>query len=317
MIDEKKVKAEFPVDTTELLANLEPDAIAALWQSFESVEKISDPLQREYELVKVSQRFRLPLATYRYLFALHSEKPKSLRTRFWRWTGFKGKKLWDWLDLALVPLILASGAFLLDELATTREARIATERYQQDQLSKYFDLMTGSGQSSQGLLTLILQEGEQGSSQKRKRKERIQIAQVRTLNTLRILGKQQKGDLVRFLYETGLISCNNSGDVKSSSCSSLSLQGADLRGAYLYTANLANANLKGADFTSADLSHANLIAANLFDAKFHKANLYKAGLHNSNYSNAKFCKTKMPDGTQNNRDCDRINEPSNNPGTTD
>jgi hypothetical protein len=316
MVDEKKVKAEFSIETTELLANLEPDEIAKLWQSFELVEKISPPLQREYELVKVSQRFRLPLATYRYLFELHSEKPKSLRTRFWFWTGFKGKKLWDWLDLALVPLILASGAFLLDELATTREGRIATERYQQEQLSKYFDLMTGL--SGQNLLASILQEEKQSDSQEKKRKEHIRIAQLRTLSTLRTLGKQQKGELVRFLNQTGLISCSNSRDMRSSSCSSLSLQGADLREAYLYAANLANANLKGVDFTSADLSYANLAAANLSGVKFYKVSLKGAGLQNSNLSNAKFCETRMPDGTQNNKDCHRIHEPPNiNPGAAD
>jgi uncharacterized protein YjbI with pentapeptide repeats len=62
------------------------------------------------------------------------------------------------------------------------------------------------------------------------------------------------------------------------------LSGADLSGAYLSGANLSDANLSDADLNSAKLSNLN-------------------GLTEEQLKKAKLCKTEMPDGTLNNRDC--------------
>lgn len=296
MASEAETKPGDVLEITEFLATLDSAGVANLRQSFEIVEKIAEPLDREYELAKAAKRFNLPITTYRQLLKIHSEKPRSLGERIWLWTGFRGKKLWDWLDLALIPIVLTSGAFLLNALASERDKQTATERYQQEQLSKYFDEMTELS-PEENLLDSATQQMEQT--------ERSQIiVQLRTLSTLRVLGSQEKGALIRFLYESELITCNTQ---NSNSCSSvLSLSGADLRAAYLYTADLSKSNLQGVDLTDADLSFSNLNNANLSNSKLYKVNMRGAGLRDTNFSNARFCEVIMPDGKLNNTDCNQV-----------
>lgn len=87
------------------------------------------------------------------------------------------------------------------------------------------------------------------------------------------------------------------------------LTGADLTRTKLIEANLIRATLTGADLTGADLSRANLTNANLTNADLREANLFEADLTGANLREvrnrnaAKFCKTTMPDGTVNDRDC--------------
>ena len=74
---------------------------------------------------------------------------------------------------------------------------------------------------------------------------------------------------------------------------------ADLSGADLSDANLSGANLSGADLSGANLSDANLSDADLNSVKLSNLN----GLTEEQLKKAKLCKTEMPDGTLNNRDC--------------
>jgi uncharacterized protein YjbI with pentapeptide repeats len=71
------------------------------------------------------------------------------------------------------------------------------------------------------------------------------------------------------------------------------LTGAFLCDAYLSETDLTGANLAGADLSRTDVSNADLTGADLTDANLTSANL----------SGTVFCKTTMPDGTVNNRDC--------------
>jgi uncharacterized protein YjbI with pentapeptide repeats len=78
---------------------------------------------------------------------------------------------------------------------------------------------------------------------------------------------------------------------------------ADLSDAYLQNANLCGANLRGAILSGANLTNADLRGANLARANLTKANLTKANLEGADLDSADFCKTAMPDGTLNNRNC--------------
>jgi uncharacterized protein YjbI with pentapeptide repeats len=73
------------------------------------------------------------------------------------------------------------------------------------------------------------------------------------------------------------------------------LHGADLSDAALFAVDLSNADLSDADLSGADLSDADLSGADLSSA-----DLTDAKLHG-----ARFCQTKMPDGSTNNRDCQK------------
>lgn len=81
------------------------------------------------------------------------------------------------------------------------------------------------------------------------------------------------------------------------------LSGADLSGAFLNEADLSGADLSGAFLSGADLVEANLRGAFLSGADLRGAFLNEADLSGALLENAKFCRTTMPDGTVNNRDC--------------
>jgi hypothetical protein len=78
--------------------------------------------------------------------------------------------------------------------------------------------------------------------------------------------------------------------------------------ANLIDANFAEAKLGGANFAgarlwAANLTNANLSRANLAEASLYLANFAGADLNKANLTEAKFCRTIIPDGTLNNRDC--------------
>jgi uncharacterized protein YjbI with pentapeptide repeats len=217
------------------------------------------------------------------------------------WTGFdgyynaekewqRGKTLWDWLDLLLVPALLAIGAWLLNRAARERENRIELDRSREAALQTYLDRMTE-------LIKDGICESELDDA-------RRSIAQARTLTVLRQMDGERKGLLARFLHDSRLITM----DVKLEGVDDLwctlssvpvptvSLQGANFRGAILSGANLtkasladadlSGADLRGADLTGADLSRANLKGAKLTKAVLGWASLIEADLRGANLQGA-------------------------------
>ena len=129
------------------------------------------------------------------------------------WTGFgdyttstgnfvRGKTLWDWMQLLIIPLFLAVGAIAVNrsekEIERQRaedraklEREIATDRQQETALQAYLDRMT----------ELLLKD----KLRTRKNKEARNVARIRTLTALRGLDPTRKGLVLRFLQEAGLI----------------------------------------------------------------------------------------------------------------
>lgn len=164
------------------------------------------------------------------------------------WTGFGTKTLWDLMELLIVPLVLAGGAYLLNESARKREQaaeeqtrqrergiaekraetelNIASDNRQETALQTYLDKMT----------ELLIKENLRESKQE---SEVIAVARARTLTVLRRLDKDRKGALLRFLYEANLINK----DKIVINLSEADLTEADLRRANLSGANLSRANL--------------------------------------------------------------------------
>src|SRR5258706_9385623 len=118
-------------------------------------------------------------------------------------TGFETKTLWDWMQLLIIPLFLAGGAFLLNrsEKETERqraedrarlEREIAIDRQQEAAFQSYLDRMAD----------LLLKENLRTTEVEEVRK----VARTRTLTVLRGLDPTRKGLLLNFLYEAELIS---------------------------------------------------------------------------------------------------------------
>ena len=185
------------------------------------------------------------------------------------------KTLWDWLELLVVPIVLALVAvwFSAQERKDDRQAaeqraqidrEIATDRLQDAALQAYYDRMT------ELLLKEELRNAPSGA-------EVISIAISRTRATLRSLDNVRKGLLVEFLHEARLIEKQNT---------IIQLNGADLMGADLMGADLTGANLAGANLTGANLAATELARSKLSNADLSGADLSQANLSNAVLSGA-------------------------------
>jgi hypothetical protein len=192
---------------------------------------------------------------------------------YFGWTGLadytkppgvdeRGKTLWDWLQLLIIPAVLAGGAMWFSRAEREAEREIAADRLREAALQTYLDRMTD-----------LLLEKELRTS---KEEDEVRaVARARTLTTLRQLDGTRKATLLRFLYEADLI--NKDDHV-------INLGGADLVEANLAGADLSGANLDKADLTNADLFMARLSGAKLNRAYLHGVNLILADLSEANLS---------------------------------
>jgi len=301
-------------DDNQVLASpvLSAEKLRSLEDSFSRISKKTQGFSREYALMQEAEALKIPLDEYRCLYQLSLMQP--IPSRFWKWTGFSEKKLWDYLQLLIVPALLAIGGYQLNEVTAARtdksvrernehDQKIANERYQQDReiandhyqqetLSNYLKDMT------QLLLEQHLRDAKKGS-------ESWSIARARTITVLWKLDSQHKGQLLQFLKEADLISRKRDtvielkdtdlkrADLRNADLRFSSLKDADLRRALLHHANLENANLMGTHLEDADLSGADL----------KNADLKYASVGHNTLERTLQCNTVLPDGTVSNRDC--------------
>lgn len=192
----------------------------------------------------------------------------------WGWTGFlayttttttpagtsiqtqPGKTLWDWLELLIIPLVLTAGGYWLNRAQRRREQQLAQDQEQAQALQGYLEAMT------ELIVKHNLTEQEVYAA------ESI-IARSRTLTLLPGLNGLRKASVLRFLYESRLISQEKP---------VINLNMADFSGADLGEARLGDANLEQVNLTKANLKGANLAGANLLGADLSQANLHKAVL---------------------------------------
>ena len=211
------------------------------------------------------------------------------------WTGFadyepsnsalvRGKTLWDWMELLIIPMALAMGAFYLErsESAVERNAavdramlerkaakhhaklerKLATDHHQEAALQAYLDRM------AELLLKEKLLEGEN--------QKVLDVARARTLSVLRGLNAARNGIVLRFLRDIGV-----AGNPESNLFVNANLEGVDLAKVDLSSTNLHRANLKDANLKRAVLLHANLQEARLESAQLDRAILTNAHMENA------------------------------------
>jgi Pentapeptide repeats (8 copies) len=208
----------------------------------------------------------------------------------WDWTGLgpyfappqtkltdlpRGRTLWDWLGLLIVPIILGIGGFWLNALDKNRDKRAAEQHDKADRE------MTADNQREvafqaylEKMSELLLEKNLRDSLED---DEVRKIARARTLTVLRRLDASRKADVIRGLYDLGLISKDKS---------IISLNEVHFSGASLREADLSKANLSGASLREADLSKANLSGAHLREADLREASLSGADLTLADLSRA-------------------------------
>src|SRR6266436_5235314 len=183
---------------------------------------------------------------------------------------------WDWLQLLVIPFVLAVGSYLFIytasrngqkamQLRNQTERDIALDNQHETALQDYIDKLS----------ELLLHEKLRESAPE---DEVRKIARVRTLTVLPRLDKERKRSVLQFLHESGLIDR----DKRIIDLRGADLSGANLIAAYLNEADLSRAILGGAYLRGAILRGAILRGANLSGANLHEANLDEAYLGEAN-----------------------------------
>ena len=106
------------------------------------------------------------------------------------------KTLWDWLDLLIVPAVLAIGGYLFNNSQNRATQRATEQRAQDDALQAYLDHMSD----------MLISEKDQPSLYDEHPLDRLRaVARARTLTVLPRLAGDGKGRVVQFLRESNLI----------------------------------------------------------------------------------------------------------------
>ena len=214
------------------------------------------------------------------------------------WTGLRGttdggpKTLWHWLDLLVIPIVLAAGALWFKRVEVGIAQSVERGRAQETALETYFDRMSDLLLDQDNPLIT----SESGSPCQ-------EMATTRTFAVLRRLDSKWRNHVFQFLLDARLLGrakkladseeddthqtvARESDPIalfQGRNMTKMVLEGAflndaNLEGAILREANLEGANLKWTNLKQADLRDANLEGADLSEANLGGTNLWKANL---------------------------------------
>ena len=234
------------------------------------------------------------------------------------WTGFgdytgsltkdqRGKNLWDWLQLLIVPLLLAIGGLWFNAQQNERAGASEKDRQLENALQTYLDKMAE-----------LLLANELMNKKDIAGDPAVDIAKIRTVTTLRLLDMDRRNILLQFLIDAELSTFIlqrahlSKIDLHRAKLGGVDLSGADLsdadlsytdlsdvvmkgsrlkstflRGAYLFIkADMSDTYLVGADLSDAYLAGSNLTKSNLMGANLHRTRLIGANLSGANFLGA-------------------------------
>jgi hypothetical protein len=176
--------------------------------------------------------------------------------RFWRWTGWPGKTLWDWQALLFIPVTIALIASLFTQYQNNRQRDIENLRAERAMVESYLEHI--------GVLLLeedLRSVGEDSHVRL--------LARARTIAVLDGVSKDRKVRVLEFLFETKLIQFGPQGEPPV-----ISLRFADLRDTPLVKRGI----LSNTDLDRAELNNVNMDNAKLIDARLPRADLSGADL---------------------------------------
>jgi uncharacterized protein YjbI with pentapeptide repeats len=265
----------------------------------------------------------------------------------WTWTGFgpytpptsnfqREKTLYDWLQLAIIPVALAVGIWWLNRLQQQRDQRLADQRAQlereaaekqaqvereaaeerkeaeQKAANERYENELKIAHDNQRAATLeayldkmseLLLNKDNPLRESKPEDEVRQIARVRTLTVLPRLNANRKRSVLHFLYESDLIDK----DKRIIDLNGADLVEADLSGIVLCDAVLSGANLAGANLVGADLARVNLSTADLHRADMREVNLKEANLFFANMKGADLSRSSLRNADLRNADLSKAN----------
>jgi uncharacterized membrane protein len=172
----------------------------------------------------------------------------------WRWTGFPQKRLFDWIQILVIPVAVAVGTFVLNRAAKRRDDEAQKEQRDREQATEKERAEEASLQSYVDYMSRMLTDLDKPLRRSHVGDNLSAVAQAQTLTILgRLEDGERKSSVLQFLHEAGLI--NRTDPV-------VNLQGADLRGAHLGAADPV-VNLEEAVYGLADIRIAEIQAADL------------------------------------------------------
>jgi uncharacterized protein YjbI with pentapeptide repeats len=190
-----------------------------------------------------------------------------------RWTGLRGKTLWDWQALLFIPVTIALIASLFTQIQNSRQREMDNLRAEQDKEQSYLEDM-GS---------FLLEE----NLRKTDESEDVRLlARARTLSVLDGVSGHRKVRVLEFLAETQLI---HFGDHNQSPV--ISLKFANLSDTPLVRRSI----LSNTDLDRADLTDTKLADAKLIDTRLTRADLSGADLRGSDLSGADLSRANLRD----------------------
>lgn len=213
--------------------------------------------------------------------------------------------LWDWLDLLIIPAVLAGGGLWFNQRQQARAEMSDDQRAQDAALQAYLDKMSEllidkklhkkSNDYDETRLTArahTLAVLEQLDEPRRKRVVLMFLREARLINRF-VYYPEQQPVVPYYAHYVGLADADLSGAnlkdarlISTSEKEPISLKGANLKGAELSGAILRGTDLRGADLSDADLSGADLGEPDLKPAELPKADLSGANLSGANLSGA-------------------------------
>jgi uncharacterized protein YjbI with pentapeptide repeats len=234
-----------------------------------------------------------------------------------KWTGFgafdaesegpRAKTLWDWMELLLVPIVLALAGWWLTKTEKETEQNIANQRQEKDHALNLEQTRQASLEKYMSTISeLILKNALVGPQNKQDdlSKNTKNLVRMWTLVLLRDMNENRKSQMLQFLYESGLINQPESVDLTRANLDLINLWGAyligvqlprvSLKNANLIEATMSDSNLAGSDLTNAELDNAELRDIDLSSetiltgATFRKTELTRANLSNSILVNCNF-----------------------------
>jgi hypothetical protein len=184
--------------------------------------------------------------------------------------GFKDKTFWNWMELLIVPVILATGAWYIDMSQSAKQEALEKDRMEEARRLEDVRYKTGILNDYRRSITELVKDGGLLSSPPTCGV--IEAAKTLTKGTLPQLGAAQKGALLSFLFDFELIGHPSRDNAV------ISVLNADFSDARLIDTNLSAANLNDANLVRADLTEATLIGTYLDDAILTNAKLGGATL---------------------------------------
>ena len=218
--------------------------------------------------------------------------------------GVADKTVWDWLDILILPMVLAVGAIGYESIERQRdeqraedqrerELQVINEQAQAVALQTYLDQMSNL-MIDRRLRTTGPDSDERG------------LAQARTLTILLALGSDRKRHPLKLVAQLHLIDRGNpiiklpQADLNEANLAEVTLIDGDLTDVDLRAANLTDANLRGTVLADADLRGANLTGADLTGVDLTGADLTGARVtHEQLAASRSLSQATMPDGSIN------------------